>query len=94
MKILNLFRVLLLVILVLTVLDSRASEPITEMSSLSSLSTSDGSEVDKDEGPLGIPFNTMVLFNFNYVLIGNITDAFTSFYINPQLARDLRPPSA
>jgi hypothetical protein len=93
-KILNLFRVLLLVILVLTVLDSRASEPINEVLSLSSLSASDGNEVDKDEGPLSIPIVTMVLFNFNYVLIDNIKDAFTSFYTNPQLARDLRPPSA
>ena len=94
MKILNLFRVLLLVILVLTVLDSRASEPTSEVLSLSSLSTSDGNEVDKDEGPLNIPVKTTVLFNFNYLLIGDIKDAFTSFYINPQLARDLRPPSA
>lgn len=93
MKILKLFRVLLFVFLVLTVLDSQASGPISEVLSLSSLSINDGNEVDKAEGPLSITSNTMGLFNFNYLLTGDIQDAFTSFYTNPQLAHDLRPPS-
>lgn len=92
MRILKLFRFLLLVALLIGVLESRASAPLNEIPSLTNVTMNDGNEDKSEKDPLSASPKVMLLFGFNYIFLSNIKPALALAYTNPLLLPNLRPP--
>jgi hypothetical protein len=91
-RILKLFRLLLLVALLISVIESRASVPLNEIPSLTNVTMIDGNEDKTYKDPLSASPNALLLFGFNYIFLSNIKPALALAYTNPLLLPNLRPP--
>lgn len=93
MKILKLFKFLLLIALLIGAIESRASVPLNEISGLTSIASSDTNEDKQDKDPLSATPKVVFLFGFNHIFLSNIKLALALAYTNPLLLPNLRPPN-